>query len=277
MAEFILVNGPSGSGKSTAASTLNPEKTAIICPENKMLPFKGAKLKYNTIVGADGDIDFSKSNFLPINKVIQPLAKFKARVDLGGGKLGTFKTGSDPGVYETLEYIDECRPDIKVVLIDTFTYAMVESVMRDINIENYKKFNVFAEEFYMLVKMIPKLRNDLFVIMTAHVDEETDFSGVRRTGFKVPAGKLTKQMLVPEGLFTVVLFSESILHEGKPIYYFSTVTNGYNTCKAPVGMFPTDKIPNDYRFVMDCYYAYYFDKPTPQIPANWPFKNNINK
>ncbi|MFA6917016.1 MAG: AAA family ATPase [Parachlamydiales bacterium] len=261
MAEFILVNGQSGSGKSTAANTLNPEKTVIICPENKILPFAGAKVKYKTIIDKDGNIDMKKSNFLPINKVMQP----------NPGKRAT-----DPGVFETLEYIDEQRPEIKVVLIDTFTYAMVESVMRDINVDNYKKFNVFAQEFYDLVKMIPKLRNDLFVIMTAHVDEETDFSGVRRTGFKVPAGKLTKQMLVPEGLFTVVLFSESTVLDGKPIFYFSTVNSGFNTCKSPAGMFPGNFIPNNYRFVMDCYYAYYYDKEQPKLPENWPLKQNNN-
>lgn len=255
MAEFILVNGGSGTGKSVAAFSLNPDKTVIICPENKPLPFAGAKMKYKTIYDKNGYVDLEKSNYMPLNRVTVP-------------------NGSG-GVYEALEFIDENRPEIKVVLIDTFTYAMVESVMRKIDVDNYKKFNEFAQEFYDLVKMIPKLRNDLFVIMTSHIDEDLDFSGVRRTGFKTPAGKLTKQMLVPEGLFTVVLFAEVINKDGQAVHCFSTKNSGTNTCKSPDGMFPGMYIPNDYRFVMDCYYAYYFGKEQPKLPEDWPLKQIV--
>ena len=254
MAEFILVNGASGSGKSHAALSLNPEKSIVICPENKILPFGGAMAKYKTIIDQNGNVDLAKSNFYPINKVNQP---------------NNNKRASDPGIYEALQFIDEERPEIKVALIDTFTYAMVESVMREINVDNYKKFNVFAQEFYELVKLIPRLRKDLFVIMTSHIEEDQDFSGVRRTSFKIPAGKLTKQTIVPEGLFTVVLFAESTMIDGKPVHFFSTVNSGTNTCKAPDGMFPAARIPNDYRFVMDCYYAFYLGKEQPKLPATF--------
>jgi hypothetical protein len=78
-------------------------------------------------------------------------------------------------------------------------------------------------------------------------------------------------------MFTVVLFAESVMVDGRPVHYFATVNNGLNTCKAPDQMFPAEKIPNDYRFVMDCYYAYYLGKDQPQLPESFKLINKPSK
>lgn len=250
MAESILIIGPSGSGKSAAIETLSPDKTIVICPEDKVLPFSGAMQKYRT-----GSWD--KSNFFPVKRIVQ---------------YDKSKVQSDPGIMDMLQYISISRPEILVVIIDTFTYAMVDSVMRDIHTDNYKKFNVFAEEIYNMINFIKKLRKNLTVIITAHVDEETDNTGTRRTSFKIPAGKLTKNNIVPEGMFTVVLYSGSSIIDGKPVHFFETKTNGFNTCKSPAGMFPQHYIPNDYKFVLQSYYAFFTGKEGPKIPDEFPIK-----
>jgi len=257
MANAFLVLGPSGGGKSTAAMTLDPKKTVVICPENKPLPFPGSLKNYQAVYKG-GVLDLDKSNFMPIDKVIQ---------------YNPNKRESEPGINEALVYISDNRPEIKVALIDTFTYGMVESVMREINVENYKKFNVFAQEFYDLVKNVPNFRDDLMIIITSHIKVDIDSSGTRHESFKIPSGKLTETLIVPEGLFSVVLYANSRqLENGETVWYFDTKTNGHNTCKSPMGMFPARFIPNDYRFVLNCYYSYFYGKDQPQLPESFPIK-----
>lgn len=258
MAEAFLVMGKSGSGKSTAAETLNPEKTIVICPEDKTLPFPGALIKYKTFRTANGSIDLAKSNFIPIKRIVQ---YNKQAVPI------------DPGIIDVLGYISTSRPEVQVVLIDTFTYAMADSVMREIHVDNYKKFNVFAEEFYNLANYVKTLRKNLTVIITSHLKDETDSSGVRKESFKVPAGKLTENLIVPEGLFTMVLYAGSTIVDGKPVHFFETKCNGNNTCKTPRGMFSSWYIPNDYKYVLQTYYSYYAGTEPPAMPTDFPLKN----
>ena len=49
------------------------------------------------------------------------------------------------------------RADIKTIVIDTITYAMIDSVMRELKTKGYDKFNEFADELYQFSMTSPEL------------------------------------------------------------------------------------------------------------------------
>ena len=58
-------------------------------------------------------------------------------------------------------------------------------------------------------------------------------------------GKLLDEKITVEGMFTIVL--KSIVKDG--VYSFTTQSNGHDTVKSPLGMFPTYEIENDLKAV----------------------------
>ncbi len=86
--------------------------------------------------------------------------------------------------------------------------------------------------------------------------------------YKVPEGVNQKLSLLGkqchkheiESFFETVLYTTIVPkhettemeEEGKrPAYRLTTVNSGYNTCRAPEGLFETELIPNDFKVVMD--------------------------
>jgi hypothetical protein len=66
-------------------------------------------------------------------------------------------------------------------------------------------------------------------------------------------GKLLREKITIEGLFTIVL--RTGVNEGK--YYFYTQNSGKDTVKSPMGMFPAYAIENDLQYVDDKICNYY--------------------
>ena len=66
-------------------------------------------------------------------------------------------------------------------------------------------------------------------------------------------GKLLREKITIEGLFTVVL--RTGVNEAK--YYFYTQNSGKDTVKSPLGMFPAYAIENDLNYVVDKIRNYY--------------------
>lgn len=66
----------------------------------------------------------------------------------------------------------------------------------------------------------------------------------------VPGGKLLKDKIKVEGMFTIVLYTEVEMKDSKPSYFFLTQNNGKNSCKSPEGMFNDVRIPNDLKYVL---------------------------
>ena len=54
-------------------------------------------------------------------------------------------------------------------------------------------------------------------------------------------GKMLDEKITPEGLFTIVL--RTVVTDKD--YFFSTRNNGHDTVKAPIGLFDSDRVPND--------------------------------
>lgn len=238
----ILIIGPSGSGKTFSGRKCDPESTVYIVPEKKSLPFKGSDKKYKTEYTAkDPKAISSKSNYIPEDRI--------------------------PEIRKHLVNINAKCPHIKTVIIDTFTYALLKSVMVKKDDDNWGKYVQFADEFKDLVDLTKTFRNDLFVVFTSHdelVEEKGDIVGKRE--FKIPAGKFTREKIVPEGLFTVVLYAKKQMDENNQIegYFITQDGNNYFPAKSPKEMFPARFIDNDLEYVRRCYFAFYRDEPVPE-------------
>lgn len=230
MANKVLILGHPGSGKTSSARYLDPKSTFIICPDEKALPFKGWKNNYKTVYDDKGKLDLANTNL--------------------------FHTTNPAFVKQLLKAISETKLETKVVLIDTITSLMISEVMKRMGEKGFEKFNDFAADTYSIIKMIDGLRADLTVIVVAHVEENYDAEGSLRVSFMVPGGKLLKEKIKVDGMFTTVLYTEVEVRDSKPSYYFLTQNNGKNSCKSPEGMFDEIRIPNDLKFVLDRIQAY---------------------
>ena len=224
MAKKLLILGNPGTGKSTAISSLNPETTFIINCDEKDLPFRGYKSKYKAVYTSDKKFDLQSSNL--------------------------FNTTRPSIILSLLRAISDQKSDVKTIVIDTITMMMIAEFMNKAQDKGFEKFTQFALDVFNVIKSVDSLRDDLTVIFLAHTETVLDSEGVRMTQFLVPGGKLVGEKIKIEGMFTTVLYSEVVIEQGTPHYYFVTQNNGKNTCKSPAGMFEDLRIPNDFDFVL---------------------------
>ena len=224
MANKILVTGESGTGKTYALRTLDPASTFIICPDEKNPPFRGWRKNYTMIDDALGRFNPGVNNYL--------------------------KSTDWKKIQGALTYVSLKRSEIKTIVIDTITYAMIGEFMDKAKMKGYDKFTEMGANVYQTLKMIDGLRDDLTVIVMAHTDQRS-FNGVDKTGFGVPGGKLVQDVVKPEGMFVITL--ETLVEKVGDVvnYYFMTQNNTTNMAKSPEGMFPGAKIPNDMQAVLD--------------------------
>jgi hypothetical protein len=135
--------------------------------------------------------------------------------------------------------------EVKVAVIDDAGYLMTNQFMRGHSGDRsggntFDLFNRIADSFWGLITFIKTLPEDKLVYIIMH-EETNDF------GQKKPKtiGKLLSEKVCIEGLFTVVLRSETV--GGK--YYFVTQNEGNDFAKSPKGMFDDIRIPNDLKAV----------------------------
>jgi len=224
-ANKILVLGDPGTGKSTAIESLDPKSTFIICSDRKPLPFKDWRTKYKTILKENGKLDLTASNY--------------------------YSTDSPSIILNLMKAVSENKPETKVLILDTLTAVMENEYMSRIKEKGYGKFEDTALDTFNLLIAPDNLRDDLTVIILAHTEDNTDLDGFRKTSFKVVGGKLIGQNIKPEARFTNVLYTEVIMEDEKPCYYFLTQCDGSNTCRTQKELFEDLRIPNDYQYVLD--------------------------
>jgi len=228
MANKILVTGYSGTGKTFSLGTLDPKETFIICPDEKALPFRGWKKNY-TSVNAAGIFDPNTCNFM--------------------------KTTNWEKIRAGMAFVSKNRPDIKVVVIDTITYAMIGEFMEKAKTVGFAKFTEMGDNVYKTLKSIDGLRDDLTVLVMAHTETKS-FNGVDKTVFGVPGGKLVQDVVKPEGMFSIIL--ETVVEKkGNDVSYgFMTQNNTTNMAKSPAEMFGSLIIPNDMKLVLEAVTKY---------------------
>lgn len=150
-----------------------------------------------------------------------------------------------PGDVETIiKGIDEKRPEIKYIVIDTLNGIMIGDEMRRAKEKGYDKWMDLATSVWNIVDSAYSYRDDLTFIFVCHTQTERDESGFSFTRIKTSGKKLDKISL--ESKFTTVLIAKAV--DGN--YIFETKANK-STAKTPKGAFDKDFIPNDITLVID--------------------------
>lgn len=147
MSELIAVVGTSGSGKTTSIRNLDPEETFIISVTGKRPGIPGAKRKYPDFK-LDKDTKTSTGNF--------------------------YVSKSADNMIKVLSYIDTKMPHIKTIVIDDFQYLQAFESMDRVDEKGYAKFTDIAKHAYDVLHKGTAMRDDLFVIIITHSENEGD-------------------------------------------------------------------------------------------------------
>ena len=212
----ICICGESGSGKSTSIRNLDPQETFIIATIAKPLPFRGWKKNYTKFV-----ID-------------------KETKELSGNY---FVSDKSDNIIKIMKLVSSKMPHIKNLIVDDLQYTMAFEFVDRASEKNYDKFNEMAQHMLNIFRTTFELRDDLTVVFLTHsenVGTEIDPKYVIKT-----LGKLLKEKVTTEGLFTCMLFTEVNFDENVPKYQFITNADGKCIAKSPMGMFNELKIDND--------------------------------
>lgn len=216
MARPILVYGHPAAGKSFAFKSLNPDSTIILDVDCKgSLPWRGAKKFYNQ----------ERKNFVRIQTLDQILASMKKIND------------------------DKDYQHITVLAVDGLGNALVreQSFYDDWhNAKNpYEKYAELAKKTLRIISLAQKMRDDLTVIFTAHVECADSFNPADVDHLLTP-GKQLRDKIKIEGNFLYVFYAK-IDADGN--HYFETVPVN-STARTPEDCFPP-QIPNDFKYILD--------------------------
>ena len=214
MGNVIGVMGESGSGKTTSLETLDPKSTYIINSDKKRLPFpKKLREQYS---------EENKNYYVTDNQAV---------------------------VLGILKKINEAEhlKHIKVLVIDTINGIMVADEARRRKEKNYDKWADMAWAIYDIIDEALKTRDDLTVILMAHVQLDRDDDGYKFAHIKTSGKKLDKIGI--ETKLTTVLYSKA-KPEGDNVKYVFETRAINSTAKTPKGVFDSLEIPNDMAMVL---------------------------
>jgi len=163
-----MVLGNSGTGKSTSLRNLDPEKTLLVRPINKPLPFKHKDWK-----------------------------KWDSKT----------KTGSiiDSDNYEIVKKVLESASTVgkNIVVIDDFNYYMSTEFMRRASEKGFDKYAEMGRNYWSVIDTAnQKTPDDLRVYLMSHTEENPDGTTQIKT-----IGKMVSEKIVPEGMVSIVLGS----------------------------------------------------------------------
>lgn len=140
------------------------------------------------------------------------------------------------------------RTKRKVIIIDDFQYILANEFMRRSDEKGFEKFTDIGRHAWDILTAATKLADDVRVYILSHI--QTDETG--RSRIKT-IGKLLDEKITIEGMVTIVLRT---VVDGDS-YQFATRNSGNDTTKSPMGMFESDRIPNDISAVDDAITSYY--------------------
>lgn len=223
-AETILILGESGRGKTTSLRNLNPKETFIISTTSKPLPWKGWKKSYT---------------------------KFDTKTNLEGNWAQCSKSTT---IISLIKYINAKMLNVKNIIIDDIQYAMAFEFMDRRKEKGYEKFNDIGGDFTDMLRVADSLRDDVKLIFTGHSENIGDTMNEYWTLKTI--GRMVKEKVTPEGLFTYVF--HALVEEGDNgmEYKLLTNTDGIHVAKTPLGMFDKLKIDNDLNEIIKVIDAY---------------------
>lgn len=128
----------------------------------------------------------------------------------------------------------------KIIVVDDAQYLMANEFMRRAGERGFDKFTEIGQKFWTLIQTVKELQKDVTVYFLAHIERDQDGNEKIKT-----IGKLLDEKITIEGMFTIVL--KATVSDG--VYTFSTQSNGHDTVKSPIGMFPSMLIDNDLWYV----------------------------
>ena len=140
------------------------------------------------------------------------------------------------------------KGNFKSYVIDDSQYLMAFEMFDRAKEVGYNKFTDVALNFRGLVDFVIKSTPDDVIVYFLHHTETTDTGKIKAK----TSGKMLDNQLTLEGLFSIVLLCKTDGQE----HYFETQSDGYSTCKSPMGMFDL-KIDNDLKMVDDKIRDYY--------------------
>lgn len=147
--------------------------------------------------------------------------------------------GVNNATYDSI-YKKLKEPKLKTYVIDDAQYLMAFEELDRARETGYTKFTEMALNFSGLVRfVISKLPPDVIVYFLQHT-ETTEQGKIKAK----TVGKMIDSKLTLEGLFSIVLLCEA----SESGYHFITQSNGFTTCKSPMGMLDAE-IDNDLAMV----------------------------
>jgi hypothetical protein len=159
------------------------------------------------------------------------------------GAIRSLDTDDYPTISATL-----ARAKSDILVIDDAQYLMANAYMRRAKETGYQKFSDIGLDFWNLVQQVVSLPPEKVVYFLGH----TEVDAFGNTKFKT-IGKMLDEKITVEGMFTIVLRTR--VADGH--FYFSTVNDGTDTVKTPMGMFAEPYIDNDLAIVDAAIRDYY--------------------
>lgn len=141
----------------------------------------------------------------------------------------------------------------KAIVIDDAGYLITNEFMRGHAQQGqgnaiFAFYNKLADDFWRLTEFIKTMPPDVVIYVMMHEDQD-DFGQITPKTM----GKILKDKVCVEGLFTIVLRSEK---DGDK-HIFRTKTTGNDVTKTPMGMFEDETIDNDLAVVDKTIRDYY--------------------
>tara|TARA_R110000868_G_scaffold248084_3_gene504470 strand:+ start:883 stop:1638 length:756 start_codon:yes stop_codon:yes gene_type:complete len=209
MAMLVFIVGDSGEGKSTSFRNLNPDETFIVNSDQKALPFKSFKTKYN----------IEKGNYA--------------------------QTSSYPEVIAAMKAANK-NAAIKTLIVDTFTRIGTDYIMSPNfrQTKGFEKWSHLAGDLYDVINIInDRLREDLIVYLVCHPYTAQDEFGNMSKKIAVQGKQLEKFTL--ESFSSIVLYTNIKKAPGQPNEFTFSGENNNNSAKVPMELLENNEIPND--------------------------------
>lgn len=130
-------------------------------------------------------------------------------------------------------------PKLKRYVIDDSQYLLAFAMFDKAKETGYGKFTDIAIDFKNLIHFVIKNTPADCIVYFLHHSEKTELGVKAKT-----VGKMLDSVLTVEGLFSIVLRTKA---ENRK-YTFATQTDGFDTVKSPIDMFPLE-IENDLKMV----------------------------